>query len=95
MPEQTLVFPQRPSSPLEELDTATRKLVPQLEARIIDSILLGTAETAVAHGCPATPRFFSVRPHSDARWWMSTASDSRCIYITASAAVTVDILVTL
>ena len=87
----TLKYPSTPASSLQELDTNVRSLVPQLERKILTDISVGTGETAVAHGCSSPPRFFSVCPQADARVWRSTASDSRCLYLTASAAVTVDI----
>lgn len=65
-----------------------------LDVRRLADKAIGVAETRIVHGLGRVARSWMVaRPRADARVWESKAPDSSALYVIASAAVTVDILV--
>lgn len=60
----------------------------------IDSAAIATSETKVAHGLGRVPRGRIILSQSaDARVWDSKAADAQWLYLRASSAVTVKLLV--
>jgi hypothetical protein len=84
-------FPTTPGGTLSELWTACLRLLPQLEQKVIRDVAIATTETPVAHGMKSAPKTANVAPHSDARWWVTRAPDSRFVYLAASAAIIADV----
>ena len=86
-----LSMPDRRNPTASEVARDVQELLPQLERVVLLDKSVGTTQTAIAHGQRGAPRHLSITPHSDVRVWRSAPSDSRCIYLTASAACVVDV----
>ena len=65
-----------------------------LDGRLVEGVVLGATQVSVAHGLDRSGvKFIVVSPQADARVWQSASADSKFLYLTASAAVTVDLWV--
>jgi len=68
--------------------------LPFASAVELSGVVLGAAPVSVAHGLGRTPRRWKiVDQNADARVWRSAAADDKYLPLTASAAVTVTLLV--
>lgn len=59
----------------------------------IKDVVIGTSETAVAHGQSWIPTVAVATPKANATVWQSKASDLKNCYFTASTSVTCDVKV--
>lgn len=57
------------------------------------SIVIGTAETKVPHGLGQKPTEYCVTPKEQGVWWQSRAPDTSYLYLQATAAISVDVVI--
>jgi hypothetical protein len=78
----------------EEVQRTVEQLGDVCRSTLLSNVAIGTTSTAVAHGLRRTPGSYIVcRLRGDARVYEAAAPDSQAIYLQASAAVTVDVVV--
>jgi len=65
----------------------------KLRSKKIQNLALTTNEAAIPHSLGVTPEGIQVVPLTNGVWYQSKKPDATCIYLTASAAMTVDIKV--
>jgi hypothetical protein len=90
-----LEFPRTPVGTLGELWSAIIALLPQLGRRPVvrkDQAIAAT-ETAVAHGLGFVPKMAIPVGQANVACWRSRVPDSRCVYLIAASAVTVDVVI--
>lgn len=92
-----LMIPDRPLGSVEDLQWYVQDLVQALGAgaqgKLILGVSVGTSETPIAHGHETTPQAVFVLPQSSSVVFRSRAPDAQRVYLQASVATTVDLLV--
>jgi hypothetical protein len=91
------VFPDRPTTSAQRLQTDVLALVGQLNdgatAVLTTGVVLASGLNKIRHGLPNAPRAVSLSPRSNVAWWTATAPDSEFLYITTAGVLTADVVV--
>lgn len=94
---RSLVFPERKTTTLPQLQEDTIRLVAQLGDGAtlqlgVEGYTLASGLNTIRHNMKRAPRAVQVIPYANVAWWIPTKPDDEFIYIQTGGALTGDIV---